>query len=414
MAARHLAVRIPKTTKPVNGSLKFYFTLDAPFHWVLVNPGGDVVDSGSEPALDQIRIPDEVTEIIGVAPGQTVTTRSVMVPGKRRVNVEAALPYALEESLSEDVEELHFTLLNWHSGEPAEVAIVSKAQIQEWMDDCRDASIFLDRIVPGYLLLPLHTDDSSTVCQLEDGNIYVRTGLLSGFAMDRDFFEYWLDTEDIQGRSVSVTDVELAKTMTKKGNNNVSHWDIGNQLQDWLGLAKDHEPFDNLSVLHGEFAPAHRSRNYRLIKIAAACGALAVITYYGAMVAETRALRSQDATLQQQMVQLFNRHFPGEPYLGRPRSQLQSLIASRGGQGGQYEFQRLLKSITDATRQHNAEIEEVNFRDSAMTVLCNVNSLSVLDNIRQTLQQLPGMRAELLSSGARDNKVTGRFRLERG
>ncbi|MEJ2178600.1 MAG: hypothetical protein P8Y12_11820, partial [Gammaproteobacteria bacterium] len=108
------------------------------------------------------------------------------------------------------------------------------------------------------------------------------------------------------------------------------------------------------------------------------------------------------------------RHFPGEPYLGRPRSQLQSLIASRGGQGGQYEFQRLLKSITDATRQHNAEIEEVNFRDSAMTVLCNVNSLSVLDNIRQTLQQLPGMRAELLSSGARDNKVTGRFRLERG
>ncbi|MGI9318018.1 MAG: type II secretion system protein GspL [bacterium] len=392
--------------------MKFYLTLESPFHWVVTNISGEVVDHGKESTLDQIEIPSEVTAVIGVAPGQSVTTRAVTVPGKRRANVEAALPYALEESLSEEVEELHFTLLGWQPDQPAEVAIVSKAQMRQWVENCRNESIHLDRIVPEYLLLPLHSEDSCTISPIEDGSIYVRTGFLTGFAIDGDFFEYWMDTEDIQDRSISVTDVELAKRMSKQGNNQVSHWDIGNQLNDWLGLPQDQGLPENLSLLHGEFSPAHRSRNYRPIKIAAACGLLAVVISYIGMVAETRSLRFQDESIRQEMVQLFTHHFPGEPYLGRPRFQLENLMASRGGGGNLYEFQRLLRSITEATRKHNAEIEEVNFRESSMTVLCNVSSLSVLDNIRQTLQQLPGMRAELLSSGARDNKVTGRFRLE--
>ena len=413
MVVRRLAERRPKTTNPDDTTLKFYLRLDAPFHWVLTDASGEVINHGQDVSLDQIEIPAEVTEVLGVAPGQSITTRSVSVPGTRKANVAAALPYALEESLSEEVEELHFTLLSWQAGQPAEVAIVSNAQLQKWIEACQSASISLDRVVPEYLLLPLHSDDSCTVCMLEDESIYVRTGELTGFAMDREFFDYWLETEDIQERPVSVTDAGLAKSMTSKLVNQVSHWDIGNQLSDWLALTKNPAALDSFNILHDSFAPRHRTRNFRPIKIAAACGMLAIAIYYISMVLETRELRIRHATINQQMVELFNQHFPGEPYLGRPRSQLESLIASQGGQGGLYEFQQLLQFVTDATRKHNAEIEEVNYRDRAMTVLCNVGSLSVLDSIRQTLQQLPGMRAELLSSGARDNKVTGRFRLER-
>lgn len=414
MAARRLAGRRPKKTKRDSSPLKFYLRLDAPYHWVLTNTSGEVTDHGQADALDLVEVPAEVTEIVGIAPGQSVTTRSVLVPGRRRANVEAAMPYALEESLSEDVEELHFTLMKWQAGQPADVAIVSEAQLQNWVELCESVSITLDRIVPEYLLVPLHSEGSCTVCLLEDDSIYVRTGELTGFAMDREFFDYWLDTEDIQDRPISVTDAGLAKSMIKQGNGRVSHWDIGNQLTDWLALTNNPTVLENLSLLHGKFAPKHRTRNYRPLKIAATCGMLAVVVYYISMALEARDLRLQRDNINQQMVELFNQHFPGEPYLGRPRSQLQSLIDSQSGNGNLFEFQRLLQIVTNTTRQHSAEIEEVNYRDRAMTVLCNVSSLSVLDNIRQTLQQLPGMRAELLSSGARDNKVTGRFRLERG
>mgnify|MGYP001820322801 FL=1 len=113
------------------------------------------------------------------------------------------------------------------------------------------------------------------------------------------------------------------------------------------------------------------------------------------------------------MTSLFRQHFPGEPWLGRPRFQVESLLDARSGQGDAYGFQSLLEVITGVTRQHAAEIEEINYRDDAMIVLCNVRSLSVLDDIRQGLQNLPGLDAELLSSGARDNQVTGRFRVTR-
>ncbi len=368
-------------------------------------------DQGVVAELELITVPRQVNEIIGIAPGQAVTTRSVMVPGRRKVNIEAALPYALEDTLGEDVEELHFTLLQWQSGGPATTAIVAKADLRRWQNNCRQAGINLDRILPGYLMLPLHGKGSMSISILDDGNIYVRTGEFTGFAADMDFFEFWLESKDLEGVAISVTDVALARSLTASHNANISHWDIGNQIGDWLPLEKLTLKEDSLSLLHGEFMPPHRSRNYRPIKIAVFCGLVAAVTFYAAMIWETHSLRSQEEVIDRKIVKLFKQHFPQEPYLGRPGFQVESLLQNRSGPTQNHEFQRLLRSITRVTRQHRAEIEEVNYRNQAIMVTCNVGSLSVLDDIRQSLQKISGVTAELLSSGARDNKVTGRFRI---
>ncbi len=391
--------------------MKLYLTLDLPSQWTVVNGKGELVDQGICSQLEQIKVPRQVDEIIGIAPGQAVTTRSVIVPGRSRSNVEAALPYALEDSLGEDVERLHFTLLEWQAGKPAIVSIVAKNDMTSWLNDCRQANIYLDRIVPGYLVLPLHAENSITVSTLEDDSLYIRNGKLSGFAMDRDFYEYWMESEDLADVDISVTDAALAKSMAGTGLTRVSHWDIGNSLSGWLRLGGQKLAGDTPSLLHGEFVPPHRSRSYRPLKVAVFCSLVAGMVYFAAMVKESRELGSQKLQIKQEMVALFKQHFPSEPYLGRPRFQIQSLLQSQTGGSGDSEFQRLLHSMSRVTLQHQAEIEEVNYRNRAITVTCNVGSLTVLDNIRQSLQQLPGISAELLSSGARDNKVTGRFRV---
>jgi general secretion pathway protein L len=393
--------------------LNYYLTLEAPWQWAMINPKGELVDHGTFEEFEQIKIPKQVTKVIGVVPGEFVTTRDVMVPGRRRSNVEAALPYALEESLTEEVEALHFTLLRWQAGQAATVAIVSRTKLSQWIDHFSEIGVALDQAVPGYLLVPLYGDETLTVCPLPAGPMYIRTGEFAGFAIEQDFFPYWLESEDLEGKSLAVTDVQLATSLSSQSEFKVSHWEIGSHIGDWLKMSAEVEPLGGLSLLHGEFLPAHRSRNFRPIKIAVACCVVALVMMSLSMVREMQQLRKEEKQIDSDMVTLFNKHFPNEPYLGRPKFQVESLLGQQQG-GGQNEFQQLLNVTSEVLIVNGGEIEEINFRDRSLTVLCSVKGLSVLDRIQQSLQQQPGVTAELLSSGARDNEITGRFRVTRG
>jgi len=393
--------------------LNCYLTLEAPWQWAMINPKGELVDHGTFEEFEEISIAKTATKVIGVVPGEFVTTRDVMVPGRRRSNVEAALPYALEESLTEEVEALHFTLLRWQAGQAATVAIVSRAKLSQWIDRFSEIGVALDQAVPGYLLVPQYGEETITVCPLPAGPMYIRTGELAGFAIEQDFFPFWLETEDLEGKSMAVTDLKLATSLSSQPDIKVSHWEIGSHIGDWLKLTAEFEPLGGLSLLHGAFLPAHRSRNYRPIKIAAVCSVIAVVMMSLSMVRELQQLRDEEKQTDSEMVALFNKSFPNEPYLGRPKFQVESLLGQQQG-GGKNEFQQLLNLTSEVLIANGGEIEEINFRDRSLTVLCSVKGLSVLDRIQQSLQQQPGVTAELLSSGARDNEITGRFRVSRG
>jgi len=400
---------------PTQTELKLFFTLNAPFLWALVNAKGEVTESGYAESLDLLPVPQQVSEVIAVAPGEAVTIRRVMLPGKRRSSALAAMPYALEESLGEDVEALHFTLLDWQPGASSTVAIVGREQMRRWIADVETAGIAIDRIIPGYLMLPLHDQSSITLSPIEGSSeIYVRTGQLHGFAIDREYLSYWLEEEDPGDRALSISDQALAREVSELGYGRVSFWEIGNSLPGWLKTGGANTVPDRLSLLHGEFLPSHRARSHRPLLVAAVCGFVAAVAYFGSMYWETTRLKHEQQQLGAEMRTVFSNRFPGEPWLGRPRNQVENLLSSTSGNNDSFQFQQLLNAITGVSRQHRAEIEELNYRDRSLTVLCKVSSLTVLDEIRSAFDALPGVSAELLSSGASDDQVTGRFRLQAG
>ena len=81
--------------------MKIYLKLEAPFEWVRVN-GKQVDTFGEVPSLADYPIADD-DDVIGVVAGEYVTTHKVNLPAKTRKQFNAALPYALEEFISEDV-----------------------------------------------------------------------------------------------------------------------------------------------------------------------------------------------------------------------------------------------------------------------------------------------------------------------
>ena len=410
--------------------MRLFISLSAPHTWIILAPKNQIKDSGTVASLDNYRVPKIVEQVIGVAPGDAIACHTALIPGKRRKVVESALPYALEERLTEDVDQIHFKLLDWRSNEPIKAVVTAKVRVESWIKHFRQYGINLDAIIAEYFLLPKHAKSDITISPGVDGQFHIRMERYRGMLVDMDGFSYWWDSIKNSKLSVSITDLDYAKRLIKladqevepgvesinSGSSNmISHWDIGGEFTQWLTNSDDHEGFDEFNILDGEFQPLHNRKSANLLKIAGVVGILAIVVHLGIMTFAVNEFTKKRDKINSEMRSLFSNYFPGEPYLDRPRSQITTLIAqAKSGTNTSTEFQVLLNAVSQITPKFNAIVDEVSYRDSEMIVLCTVRDLASLDNIRQGFIDLGSINAVLLSSGARDGKVTGRFQLSKG
>jgi general secretion pathway protein L len=408
-------------------NMKLYISLESPYLWVTVGAKGQIRESGSIENLDEYRVPKSVEQVVGVAPGEIIACHTVHIPGKKRRYAESALGFALEESLSDDIENLHFKLLSWDANGTANAAVISRQQLTDWIDKFRFNGINLDAVVADYFLLPQHPKGEVTISGPKDDRVFIRTDKFSGLTLDASGFEYWWQTRGEKSGSCSVTDLALAKKLRREfheaGNptndpsahnriSAISHWDIGSDFREWFAKMPFRDELSSYNLLEGLFAPGHTSKSANILKIAASVAVLGVVLHTGTMIYENQVLESRKAELAVNMRSLFSSYFPDEPYLDRPTSQVTNLIANaRKGMSGDSLFQKLLSATSQIAPGNGATVDEINYRDETMIVVCRVRDLSSLDTIIQAFNELQGIRAELLSSGARDGVVTGRFRV---
>ena len=299
--------------------------------------------------------------------------------------------------------------------QPAWTSIVSKQQLKHWLEHFRLHGLPVDHIVAEYFLLPQHPNGAKTVSLTPDNQLCIREDQYSGYVMEPEIFQmWWQGLENPESESIACTHLELAKKLMSAGGKDISHWDIGNQFPQWLTNSEVHQGVERYSLLTGEFLPAHKKRNLSGVKWAAMIAAIAFIGYWGYSFYEYRELRKDLRHTERSIVTLFLKSFPGEPYLDRPRKQVESLInRAVSGSSAKTDFQFFMDAVRQVTPQLGATVDEIGFRDESMVVLCTVNDLSTLDRVRQAFDGLDGVTAELMSSGARDNKISGRFRLRK-
>jgi len=170
--------------------MRTYISLTRPHRYVQVDRAGKPTRNGVVDALDSPDLIVANTMVVGVVPGADVTIRSVDIPARQRAKVEAAIPFALEDTLSADIETLHFSLLKWTAGNPAIVGIASRDKMDQWIQDAADAGLRLDGVVPDSLLLPLHPQSRMTLAVEDTGLIHVRDDEGASMVINDDTLEY--------------------------------------------------------------------------------------------------------------------------------------------------------------------------------------------------------------------------------
>src|ERR1700689_358632 len=109
--------------------------------------------------------------VVALAPASQVLLAEPELPPGSGARLARAVPFALEEQLTEDVDQLCFAIGHRRGGGGTPVAVVSRSVLQGWIADLSAAGLDPSAIYPDISLMP--ENPAQTVLWLEKGRLAV-------------------------------------------------------------------------------------------------------------------------------------------------------------------------------------------------------------------------------------------------
>jgi len=387
--------------------MKIYLNLEAPYEWARVS-AKTVTAFGEVPSPADYPIDDE-DEVIGVVPGEWVTGHQVNLPAKTRKQFMTALPYSLEEAISEDVENMHFVCLNWKAGEDANVLVVAKQKMLEWKKVAIDNRLPIKQLLPDYALLPFHDAADCSVAISEQGLLTNnRNG--SGVSIDPDFLDAWLmntDTSDI----IAVNDEPLTeKLIAEHPERDFRFWAFGGKLSHWL----EYPQSSNIELWTDTYRPRVNRRGNKIYLIPLLLIVLSItlkLAYdsyrYFAMHAEIAAIETEAQGILKQRFPVF-KTVAG----GTERELMEKGIARMGGPDRSKSVHNTLAQASAILSRQGVTLSDIIYRDEELILTCLLNDFSQVDLLSKQLNRRPGLAASLQSSASEDGKIVASYSIK--
>jgi len=354
--------------------MKIYLKLEAPFEWVRMN--AKQVDAfGEVPSLADYPVGDD-DDVIGIVPGEWVTTHRVNLPAKTRKQFNAALPYSLEESISEEVENMHFVCSNWKAGEECIVSVVSKSKMLEWQNLANENLLPIQQLLPDHALIPFHESADCTIA-LSDGLLLANHRDGHSITIDPDFLEVWL--MDVPMDSViAVNDESLTEELIRDhSDRDVRHWSFGNKIAHWL----EYKPDIALDLWADKYKPKVSRMGKRLFLVPAAILLAAVVLRFGYDGYRYFALKTEISSIRAESQQILKQNFPvfQNPEVDTERALMEQAMARIGGPDRSQSVHSTVTYASKVLASANVSLTNLVFRNNELILTAMLNDFSQVD-----------------------------------
>ena len=390
--------------------MKIYFRLEAPFEWVRIND--DV--SGDESRIDSFGEVNDLTdyefepddEAIGLIPGEWVTTHTVDLPAKTKKLFNAALPYALEEAISEEIENMHFICPDWKAGEPCHVLAISKEKMQEWKSAVDTHNIPANQLIADHSLLPMH-DVAECSLALNDGMVYAKQKDDYGVTLDKDFLDAWIMDVPVD-QTIAVNDKGLAEQLIEDNpNRDFRHWEFGSKIVHWLEY-----PDNSACDLWGDqYRPSMRRTGGNPYILPLMVLVFVVVGKVGFDLYQTIALKSEISTIKKEMKLSFSDALPelGAIESGQEKTVMEQALKRIGRQGQKMNMQSMLAAVSRTLRSDNVTLSDLSFQNDELLLTCRLIDFSQVESLTKQLNGNPRLSVSLQSSEAEDGKIIASY-----
>jgi len=353
-------------------------------------------------------------KVVALAPATQILLAEPELPPGSGVKLARAVPFALEEQLTEDIDHLNFAIGRRRPGGGTPVAVVSRTVLQSWVSDLTAAGLEPSAIYPDISLMP--ENPGQTVLWLERGRLAVRRPGALPFAVELSpvsealavagVIADPLDTASqprlLESAVLYVTREDWALCQGEFEHLAEKFDSLKVQLLPdgplpWL--AREVQSTEAVNLLQGDFA---RSTDYgarwRRWRTAALLATGLLVVHVAAQALQIRQAKRETAVLDSQIANVFSAAMPAE-VMHDPRRQMQSRLdrIRKAGAGPEY-FLRTLKVLSGAMAvAPKTDIDALSYREEGLDMKVSAPSLAALSQLSQYIGK-QGMTAEIQSS----------------
>lgn len=381
---------------------------------------------------------DAPINTIMVVPCEMVLLTEVALPSQKTKHIVRAVPYLLEDQLTEDVENLHFALLGKEHDGKVNVAVINRELLNDWLMQLAALDLQAIAMVPDVLAIPFQPQQWHLI--LRQQRTLLRTGEFQGMAFPGTQMPVFLDslfdqaktsqqpiqiqliheaTDKVSGRILNALKLEIESAETA-GFLNVNRQQIDSSFFEIMAktLYNQYTAKKQPNLLQGAFKT--QSVGFKLTVNPwplAACLAIFSFLQLGFWLGQGWYLNKRADALDAQSTQFYQQYFPNaQSGLGKRKAlqQMMEAPAASADKGFMSLLQVMgqnMQQITQGNSQKMA-IRSLTFRGdkSSLQLELNVEDFGLLDQLKGLIEQA-GTKVTIEGATKEKDKVKARLTL---
>jgi general secretion pathway protein L len=397
----------------------------APVHaeWLLVDTSGARHGSVHVGSLADAATLANGRKVILLVPGTDVYLAEPVLPVKSNAKLLQMVPFALEEHMATDIDDLHFAVGRRDNRPGTPVAAVSQDRMDAWQRAVKAAGIHVEAIYADSSALPVTPNGVSLL--IEDSKIFVKRE-----ATPPAVLEVQPLIEALQLALAAGDDAREHVTLYLNDDAYEHDRDLFEGLREFTAslqlkllpdgalplLAATAVKGGLVNLLQGKYAVKTRLNiSFAPWRYAAGLAVFFVLLHLGVKFWQLSDLKRTEARLDGEITDVFQQAMPGAP-VPQPlsaRPQMEARLAALRGTGPVSGVMVTLAALGEALSQApGTDMEALSYRDNTTDVRLLVPSVDSLDKIQHSATER-GLSAEIQSATPRGTKVEGRLKFKR-
>lgn len=405
-------------------------------------------------------------KVVVVVSGYDVLLADVDLPVMNKQRLTKAIPYALEELVISDLEEVHFAVGPRLSNARVACAVVERSLLEIWLQRFKQAGLHPDVICSDAGLVQRQED---SWCLLANSNLLAQHSILLRFdeqramALDLENLLILLasvydssgeadrpkrlnlvlsedqlqrqnlisfddaesildnDNEPTINQAACADDVhavaeELLQELKTFCNKHEIEFEYTPSEQSYLAImAQNYNESSCINLLQGEYSRSEQlGKLFRPWRAAAATLAAWLLLQGGVFVSDYQQLAKQNRELRQQIGEVFRTAFPEVKTIVDPKLQMErGLKQLQQGGGNQVSlFSLLAQSGKILSESQSVTLTSIRYTGGKLDVDLQITDLESLDALKERLTKEANLSVDIVSASARDNKVESRLQLK--
>lgn len=397
-------------------SLLIHYKADGSLHVAALDAQGKLLDTPALMTFDELAEKHKTTHATLLIDSALLHNARIALPGNNRQRQIKAAPYALEEQLACDIEDLHFTLGKREADNLIAVACINKQLLKNLLSQFNQAGIHIDSACPDLLALPL-ADQQWTIL-IDAQNACIKISAQSGYYCERVNLPIILPVLLQQATAAPQTLLVLAAE-----DDDITELFAGidlpritrNYSQSLLQIFGLHlNDARSMNLLQGEFTIKRTSSlQWRVWRIAAVAAASWLVLQLLMAGMEIKMLNAINQQLTTEIETEFKHIFPDAQKFSGMQSRVKNRLKQLrgGGDDTQEIFLQILAEAAPALTAEGLSIRGIAYRERHIDMELQASSLQILEAAKAKLDAQRSLKS-VLSTSVEKDKVSARLRLE--